>query len=230
MLVSILIPVYNEERTIARIIEKVKAVELPHPLKKEIVVVNDGSKDRTAEILKDYHQDPQINIVHQGNQGKTGALLTAIKNAKGDIYLVQDADLEYDPIQYPQLLRPIVDKQAQVVYGSRFLVKVKGAAPINMWANGISNWTLNLLYGTKITDVNTCYKIFTRKAFEGITIKGSRFDLDTELTVKLLQKGLTIKEVPITYTPRSRAEGKKINWRTAVSMFWQIIKYRFTGA
>ncbi|MBF0491053.1 MAG: glycosyltransferase family 2 protein, partial [Candidatus Omnitrophica bacterium] len=137
-----------------------------------------------------------VIVHHQENQGKTGALLSALQAAKGDVFIIQDADLEYNPSEYPALMAPILNRETDIVYGSRFLLKVKGAAPINLAANGISNWTLNLLYGTKVTDVNTCYKVFTRKAYEGITIKGKHFDLDTELTVKMLQKGLTITEVP----------------------------------
>ena len=227
MLVSILMPVYNEEATLSSIIAKVQSVRLPDGVEKEIVIVNDGSKDKTQEILKKYEGAPGIVIVHQDNQGKTGALLTAIRSSKGDIFLVQDADLEYNPQEYPKLLAPILSGEAQVVYGSRFLGKIEGMQPINRYANMISNFTLNFLYGTKVTDINTCYKVFTRQAFEGITIKGSHFEMDTELTVKLLRKGVSIKEVSIDYTARSRQAGKKIKWSTALSMFWMIIKYRF---
>ena len=228
MLVSVIIPVYNEEKTIAQIIEKVKAVELPQGLDKEVVIVNDGSFDKTKEILSKYEGQGHIHIFHQDNGGKTAALLTGIKYAKGDVFLVQDADLEYDPKEYPKLLLPILKSETQVVYGSRFLGNIQGMQPINRWANLISNWTVNCLYGTKITDINTCYKVFTRRALEGIAIKGSHFELDTELTVKLLLKGLSIKEVSIRYAARSRAEGKKIKWSTALKMYWSIIKYRFS--
>jgi len=227
MLLSVLMPVYNERATIELIIKRVQQAVLPAGVDKEIVIVNDGSTDGTREILEGYQGVAGLTVVHQSNQGKTGALLTAIRAAKGDVFIIQDADLEYNPDEYAALLAPIVAKEAEVVYGSRFLVKVKGAELINVAANKISNITLNCLYGTKVTDVNTCYKVFTRHAQEGITIKGKHFDMDTELTVKLLQKGLSIKEVPITYAPRSRSEGKKIKWSTALSMFWMIIKYRF---
>jgi dolichol-phosphate mannosyltransferase len=226
MKLSVLIPVYNEQATIALIIKRVQAAILPPGVEKEIVIVNDGSTDGTKEILERLDKAQGIKIIHQHNQGKTGALLTALKNAQGDVFLVQDADLEYDPAEYARLIAPILNQETQVVYGSRFLNKVTGAKTINVWANGVSNYTLNLLYGTQVTDVNTCYKVFTRQAYEGITITGKHFDLDTELTVKLLQKGLSIKEVPISYAPRSRAEGKKIKWSTALSMFWMIIKHR----
>ena len=224
MKLSVLIPVFNEAATIEEIISKVRSVVLPDGMTREIIIVNDGSMDSTAEILNQFNGQSDFVIVHQSNQGKTGAIVTGLKNASGDILLIQDADLEYDPRQYPQLLRPIIDKQTEVVYGSRFLGGIQGMRPINRWANQISNWTINRIHGSQMTDINTCYKVFTRRAYEGIVIKGKHFDIDTELTVKLLRKGCSIKEVPISYVARSRAEGKKIKWSTALSMFWTIIK------
>ncbi len=166
-------------------------------------------------------------MIHQANAGKTAALLTGFKNASGDILLIQDADLEYDPSQYPKLLDPILKGSTQVVYGSRFLGKIEGMEPINRWANLVSNWTFRLLYKQNITDINTCYKVFTRKALEGIDIRSKNFAFETEVTVKFFQKGLTIMEVPIDYKARRHSQGKKIRWTTALEMFWPIIKYRF---
>lgn len=227
MLLSVIIPVYNEEATLVAIIKKVQEVRLAQGLDKEIVLVNDGSNDRTKAILDGFGSTTGMTIVHQSNQGKTAAVLTGIRVSKGDIILIQDADLEYDPLQYPELLAPILNGRSEIVYGSRFLGSIAGMEPINHWANRVSNWTLNLLYGIRLTDINTCYKLFTRRAFEGITIKGRYFDIDTELTVKLLNKGLTIKEVPIRYTARALNEGKKIRWTMALRMYWMIIKHRF---
>ncbi len=229
MLLSIIIPVYNEEATIADIIEKVKIVKLQQGIEKEIVIVNDGSKDKTSEVLARYQQESNIKIIHQANAGKTTALLTGIKNAKGDIFLIQDADLEYDPACYPQLLEPILKKEVKVVYGSRFLGTIKGAELINLCANRFSNWTFRRLFGVRITDINTCYKVFTKEAFEGIHIVGKNFAFETEITVKFLNKKLFIKEIPIDYVARSREQGKKIKWSTALEMYWPIIKYRFLG-
>ncbi len=224
---SIIIPVYNEEATIASLIDKVRAVRLPQGVEKEVVVVNDGSNDNTSRILSRYQGHERMTIVHQSNGGKTAALLMGIKHAKGDIFLIQDADLEYDPAFYPKLLEPILKGGVEVVYGSRFSGSIEGMALINRLANIISNWTVNLLFRTRITDINTCYKMFTRRAFEGIVIKGSHFDMDAEMTVKFIMKGLIIHEVPIAYVARSRTAGKKIKWSTALRLYWQIIKYRF---
>ncbi|MBF0504885.1 MAG: glycosyltransferase family 2 protein [Candidatus Omnitrophica bacterium] len=229
MKLSIVIPVYNEEATLETIISKVQEAPLPHGLSREIVIVNDGSSDRTTEILKRWGDKPGWIIVHQINQGKAAALLTGFKQATGDIFLIQDADLEYDPMEYPKLLNPILDGSSQVVYGSRFLGRIKDMEPVNRWANQISNQTVKMLYGVGMTDINTCYKVFTRQALEGITITSQRFAFDTEFTVKLLRLGYSIREVAIDYTARSRQAGKKINWTTALEMYWQIIKYRFIG-
>jgi dolichol-phosphate mannosyltransferase len=227
MKLSIIIPAYNEEATVEAIILKVLEASLPEGLSREIVVVNDGSKDRTGDILNRFIGQKDMVIVHQSNQGKTAALLTGFKNASGDILLIQDADLEYDPRQYSKLLQPILDGKVEVVYGSRFLGRIEGMQSINRWANEISNRTFSFLYGIKLTDINTCYKVFTRKAWEGMVITSKNFAFETEVTVKFLHRGYVIKEVGIDYIARSRQAGKKIKWSTALEMFWPIIKYRF---
>ena len=223
MKLSIIIPAYNEESTIEELISKVRAAPLPEGLLREIVIVNDGSKDRTADILSRLEG---LIIVHQSHQGKTAALLTGFKNATGDILLIQDADMEYDPCQYPKLLGPILEGHAEVVYGSRFLGRIDAMEPINRWANEISNRTFRFLYGVQLTDINTGYKVFTRRVWEGMVITSRNFAFETEFTVKLLFRGYTIKEVAIDYKARSLKAGKKIKWSTALEMFWQIIKYR----
>jgi len=224
---SIIIPAYNEAATIGVVLEKVLAVPLPGVLAREIIVVNDGSTDGTADALNSWINRPQVKIIHQKNQGKAGAIRTGIKQASGDILLIQDADLEYDPAQYPGLLRPILEGQVQVVYGSRFLGNIQNMSRVDRFANNVSNTMFRRLYGAVITDINTCYKAFTRKALEGIIMNARNFAFETEITVKFIQKGLFIKEVPIHYAARTRQEGKKIRWGTALQMFWPILYYRF---
>ena len=228
MKLSIIIPAYNEELAIVFLLEKVLAVVVPEGIFKEIIVVNDGSTDKTAELLEQFLKNRGgIKVFAKPNGGKTSAIMKGIKESTGDIILIQDADLEYDPAEYPELLKPILDGESQVVYGSRFMGTIKGMEPINRFANVASNRTFSLIWGTYITDINTCYKVFTRKAIEDIQITAHNFAFETEMTVKLLKKGITIKEVPIRYKARSRQEGKKIRWRTALEMYWPIIKYRF---
>ena len=224
---SIIIPVYNEEKTIANIIDRVISVKLPLNMEREIVIVDDGSKDRTKEILRVYQHHPLIRIFHQENYGKTTALLSGIARATGDILLIQDADLEYDPAQYPLLLAPILEKKSDVVYGSRFLGSIQKMAFINRLANIISNIALRLLYRVNLTDVNTCFKVFRKGIVQDLNICSKHFAFETEVTVKLMKRGIKIMEVPIDYAARTRWEGKKINWLHALEMFWPIIKYRF---
>lgn len=225
--VSIIIPAFNEAATIEAIIAKVRQVSLPENLEKEIIVVDDGSTDHTSLIVKKLIKNDLIYL-NQTNQGKASAIAKGFKMATGDILLIQDADLEYDPSQYQQLLNPILSGKTQVVYGSRFLGQIKDMAFINRAANLISNWTMRLLWQAHITDINTCYKVFTKEALSGITITAKHFALETELTIKMLSKGLLIIEIPIEYQARSRLAGKKIRWSTALQMYWPIIKYKFS--
>ncbi len=228
MKLSIIIPLYNEEKTIGELIRKIRDVELPLGISKEIIIVDDGSIDTTYKILKEYNNDDTVKIYHkEKNTGKAAAIKTGIENSEGDIILIQDADLEYSPDNYQALLGPIIQDKAQVVYGSRFKGKIKKMALINRIANMISNITLNLLYGTRISDVNTGHKIFRREIFDRIQIASNGFTLETEITAKLLNLRYKIYEVPITYVARSKKEGKKIRWLEALAMYWGIIKYKF---
>jgi glycosyltransferase involved in cell wall biosynthesis len=227
MKISILIPAYNEEKTIKLVLENVLSVTLPGGIEREVIVVNDGSRDHTAEALSCFNDRHDVKIIHQANKGKTAALLRGVAEASGEILLIQDADLEYNPVQYPALLEPILKGEVDVVYGSRFLGNIKDMRLINNWANKISNWTLRALYRVNLTDVNTCYKVFRREIIRGVLIRSRNFAFETEVTVKLLRSGIRIKEVPINYIARSHREGKKIRWITALEMYWPIIKYRF---
>ena len=228
MKLSIIIPVYNEARSINTVIRKVKSVSLPYNIIKEIIIVNDGSKDGTAEILEKYNSDSAIKIIHQNtNRGKSSAVKLSLEKSTGDIILIQDADLEYNPDDYSRLIEPIVKHRASVVYGSRFKGNIKRMAPINRIANILSNATLNLLFNAKLSDVNTCYKVFKKDILKNIKITSKNFAFETEITAKLLNKGYEIYEVPIHYTARSKKEGKKITWSKALQMYWAIIKYKY---
>jgi glycosyltransferase involved in cell wall biosynthesis len=228
MKISVIIPVYNEERTVVQVISAVKAVDLPG-MEKEIIVVNDGSTDKTAGALGRFDGDLIVKIFHQTpNQGKTAAIRRGLKESSGDLVLIQDADLEYSPAQYPALIAPLMRHEADAVYGSRFLGTIKNMAPINRWSNIFSNVSFNLLFGTKITDINTCFKLFRSADIKSLTIESDRFAFETEVTAKLIRKGVRIVEVPVDYEARSVAQGKKISWSAAWGMYWGIIRYRFS--
>ncbi|MBF0123463.1 MAG: glycosyltransferase family 2 protein [Candidatus Omnitrophica bacterium] len=229
MKLTVIVPAYNEESTIAQVIDAVRAVALPQNLSREIVVVNDGSSDGTAHVLARFLNDPDIKIFHQSpNQGKTAAIKRGIMEATGDLILIQDADLEYSPSEYPGLLRPLLDGHADVVYGSRFMGCIQRMEGINRLANVISNITFTFLYGRRLTDINTCFKLFYSRDIKAVKIVSGHFAFETEVTAKLVRKGLRILEVPISYEARSLVQGKKINWLTALGMYWAIIRFRFT--
>lgn len=230
MKLSVVIPIYNEEDTIVSIINKVKAVELPENMEREIIAVNDGSTDKTAQVLdKSFENDSFVKVIHkEQNEGKTSGIVRGFKESTGDVLVIQDADLEYTPDDYPALLEPILSGEYKVVYGSRHLGKRQGVQFINGFANILSNITFFLLYWRVITDINTCYKMFKREVLEGIVIESAHFTFETEITAKMLNRGHRIKEVPITYNARKRDTGKKINFATAMNMYWGMFKYRFS--
>ncbi|MBF0522173.1 MAG: glycosyltransferase family 2 protein [Candidatus Omnitrophica bacterium] len=228
MLLSIIIPVYNEERTLEALIQAVKSVHLPSPLEKEIVIINDGSKDQTDNILKAFEGDPQIRIFHfKQNQGKTAAVKYGFEKASGDILLIQDADMEYSPENYEVLLSPILKDNARVVYGSRFKGDIERMEWINRLANLISCWTFSLLYKVQITDINTCFKVFRKEVLKAIEITSQDFSFETEITAKLVKQGFPIVEVPIRYVARTKEDGKKITWGRAWTMYWEIIRNKY---
>jgi len=220
---TIVIPVYNEQETIQDIIEAVSAT----PYRKEIIVVDDGSTDGTGGILSSMQQDDLKVLMHDKNQGKGAALQTGFSHATGDIIIIQDADLEYDPEEYPVLLKPILDGKADVVYGSRFAGQ--GAHRVLYFWHSIGNRFLtllsNLFTNLNLTDMETCYKVFTKEALAGVVIKEKRFGFEPEITARMAKKKLRIYEVPVSYYGRTYEQGKKIGWKDGVRAFWCIIKY-----
>jgi glycosyltransferase involved in cell wall biosynthesis len=229
---SILIPVFNEGATIHEILRQVDAADTAG-LAKEIIVVNDGSTDGTREVLERLEglRSPVRVCSHARNMGKGAALRTALTYATGDIVLIQDADLEYDPTEYPELLAPILAGRADVVYGSR----IRGGKPVRdfsllyLWGNKFVTLVSNLLYGAALTDMETCYKVFRADVIKNIPIRANRFDFEPEITAKILRRGYKIVELPISYYGRSRTEGKKLHWTDGVSTIWTLVKYRFVG-
>lgn len=218
-------PAYNEEATIREVIERVQATGLAD----EIVVVDDGSKDRTREILAEYDGDSVIRVIlHAQNMGKGAALRTAIQHATGDVMVVQDADLEYHPSDYARLLEPILDDRADVVYGSRFLGGMpKGILPQSAAANKLLTLMTNVLYSNRLTDMETCYKMFRREVVSGMELRANRFDFEPEFTAKVLKRRVRVVEIPITFDPREYVDGKKIGPWDGVMAVWALLKYRF---
>ena len=235
MKLSVIIPVYNEEKTIEELLRKVDAVKIPG-VEKEVILVDDCSKDGTQGVLKKLESRYKI-IYHEANKGKGSAVRSGLAASTGDVIIIQDADLEYDPNDYGKLLKPIIDGETEVVYGSRFM-SPKGKLKENdhftyilhSVGNNILTALTNVLYGASLTDMETCYKVFTRKVLEDIQpLKAKRFDLEPELTGKILKKKHKIKEVPVNYYSRDYHEGKKITWKDGIKASYYIIKYRITN-
>ena len=229
MKLSVIIPVYNEESTIAEVIDRVSALEVPG-FEKEIIVADDGSRDESPTIIDGYRRKyPNIIKVHTSliNLGKGAATRFGLEYATGDVTLIQDADLELQPEEYPRLVEPILRGETDVVYGSRF----RGAAKNIPFKTRAANWVLtrftNLLYGSKLTDMATAYKVFRSEAIKGLRLRSARFEFEPEVTAKLLTSGYKIVEVPISYHPRSVAEGKKIGWIDGIEYIYTLLKYRF---
>jgi glycosyltransferase involved in cell wall biosynthesis len=224
---TVVIPCYNEASTIEEVLERVEDVNLAD----EIIIVDDGSTDGSREILKQMEGEahPHLRVLyHSQNQGKGAALVTGFKAATSDILLIQDADFEYDPREYPLLLKPIQEGIATVVYGSRFLGGPRKAMFFwNMVANKILTLSTNILYNSIISDMETCYKVFRREIVQDMPIHARGFEFEPEFTAKVLKKGIRIYEVPISYNGREWNEGKKIKWTDAPIALWTLFKYRF---
>lgn len=233
MKVSIIIPVYNEEKTIAQILRRVFSAALPSNMMREVIVVNDASTDSTLKKIKNLKLKLRL-ITHSVNRGKGAAILTGLSKSTGDLVLIQDADLEYNPSDYIRLLEPFKNKNTRVVYGSRLINyplklfgKHKTPMPIHLIANKFLTLFTNVLYGHSVTDMETGYKVFRKNILTSLNITAARFDFEPEVTAKFLKRGIRIQEVPIKVKPRSYAQGKKIGWTDGLIAIWTLIKYRF---
>ncbi len=225
MKLSVIIPIYNESKTINEIIKRVQATGLAD----EILAIDDGSTDGSRDILARIDGNENVRVFyHPQNQGKGKAVRTGIENARGDLIIIQDADLEYDPREYPNLLRPIQEGIADVVYGSRFLGA--GRRPVLFWnmvANKILTLVTNILYNNILTDMETGYKLFRRQVVQNMNLHARGFEFEPEFTAKILKSKARLYEVPITFNPRDYSEGKKIKMRDAFVALWTLVKYRF---
>jgi glycosyltransferase involved in cell wall biosynthesis len=224
-MLSVIVPVFNERNTVAEILRRIRAVELPLHL--EVIVVDDGSTDGTDKVLAALEDSTMRVVTHDRNRGKGAAVRTGIETARGELVLIQDADLEYDPDDWPRLLDPVLKGKAQVVYGSRFTGEGRAMRPTQWLGNRVLTLAANLLYRSTLSDMETCYKLFDRAVLKGITVESDGFEFEPEITAKVLRRGYRIYEVPVSFTGRDDSEGKKFEWRDGVRALTTLVRYRF---
>ena len=224
--ITVLVPVYNELNTLETILKKAEETNLCG-LEKEIILIDDYSTDGTRDILKNLESKYKV-LYHDKNMGKGAALKTGFANMTGDIVIVQDADLEYEPKDYENLVKEVYEGNADIVYGSRLMGKPDDSFIwTHLWGNRLITFVANILYGQKLTDIETCYKVFKRELLDGVDVKSHRFDFEPEITAKMLKKKAKFMELPISYSGRGHDEGKKITWKDGFGAIWALIKYRF---
>ncbi len=223
---TIVVPVFNERNTLVEILRRMRAVELPDSVEREIIVVDDGSDDGTRDVLKQLGDSTVRVITHEQNRGKGAAVRTAFAHATGDYVLIQDADLEYDPEDWPRLLNPVMRGRSRVVYGSRFTGERRNMLFLHWIGNRLLSLVTNMLYNTTLSDMETCYKLIDKSLLDEMSLTADQFDIEPEITAKILKRGVRIYEVPISYAGREFDEGKKITWHDGFAALWTLVKFR----
>jgi glycosyltransferase involved in cell wall biosynthesis len=221
---SVIVPVFNERNTVVEIVRRMRAVDLP--VDREIVLIDDGSDDGTRSVLPQLGDSTVRVVMHPHNRGKGAAIRTGLEHVTGDLVIIQDADLEYDPEDWPKLLAPMLKGRAQVVYGSRFTGERRNMLFLHWLGNRFLSFMTNALYNTTLSDMETCYKLFDRSVIDGLSLHAQGFDFEPEVTAKVLRQKIRIYEVPISYAGREPYEGKKITWRDGFVALWTLVKYR----